>query len=400
MKDFILTIDSNTFIWTQQDEGLVYNSSNFKSINFKSHEIIKEICKQLAKPERLYSVPISKTEAENPYVKKWIEDLLLIESAIFEPYDKDATVSLKPILKIQNDISKIVNKNNCNDIIDCVREVTFHLTGANIGYGEVEYHKQFLYPTKNKEYLRYDNLVAFLKFIPQKENIILNFIGDCDLYPEIKALGYLLSKRKNSVIFHFRLEDIHRIWNNIHSTIDSYNICLLCKVNEETHKHLSFVEEYLPNANLLFLVGSEEENSIMETIDITNFNYNTTPIFTGNNYDFLSQYIYVEKDDLANIKMEKRYIFINQAINGNFFGKLEILPDGSVWDNQNFQKNGFINEDFSQLMFSIFDNKRAWFYNRQQEPCNHCLYQWLCPPPSNLELVLNKPNLCHIKHTE
>lgn len=138
----------------------------------------------------------------------------------------------------------------------------------------------------------------------------------------------------------------------------------------------------------------------METIDITNFNYNTTPIFTGNNYDFLSQYIYVEKDDLANIKMEKRYIFINQAINGNFFGKLEILPDGSVWDNQNFQKNGFINEDFSQLMFSIFDNKRAWFYNRQQEPCNHCLYQWLCPPPSNLELVLNKPNLCHIKHTE
>lgn len=26
-----------------------------------------------------------------------------------------------------------------------------------------------------------------------------------------------------------------------------------------------------------------------------------------------------------------------------------------------------------------------------------CIYQWLCPSPSNYELVIGQPNLCHIK---
>lgn len=397
MKDFVLTIDSNTFIWTHSGEGLVYNSSNFKSVSFKVHGVIEEICRLLDKPENLYSVTLSKTEVEIPYLKKWIEDMLLIESAIFKPVDENVTVSLKPILKIQNNISKIVSNYNCSDITDCLQEVTFHLTGANISNEELEYHKQFFYPTKVKEYLKYNELISFLKFIPQKKNVALNFVGDCDLYPEIKALCDLLDKRNNSVTFYFRLEDIRRIWNNSHTMIDNYNICLLCKVNEETKEHLNFVQENTLNARIQFLISSEKENSIIETIDMADLNYDITPIATSNNHDFFSQYIYLEKEDCSNIKMRKRSIFINQTLNGNFFGKLEILPDGSMWDNLNFQRIGFINENFSKLMFTVFNNKRAWFYNRRQEPCINCLYQWLCPSPSNYELVLNKPNLCHVK---
>lgn len=397
MKDFVLTIDSNTFIWTQRGEGLAYNSLNFKSIKFKVFGIIKEICEKLNKPENLYSVFLSKAEADNPYVKIWIRDMLSIESAIFKPYNEDITASLKPMLKVQNNINKIVNNHSCSDIIDCLREVTFHLTGTNIDNEEMEYHKQFLYPTISKKHLKYNELTDFLNFIPKKGNVTLNFIGDCDFYPKIKDLSDLLSQRENFVTFYFRLEDIHRIWNNIHNLIDKYNICLLCKVNEHIKENLSFALKNIPNAYFQFLIGSEEENNFIETIDTNKFNYTIVPVFTGNNHDFFSRCIYLENDDCANIKMIKRYIFINQALNGNFFGKLEILPDGSVWDNLNFQKVGFINDSFSKLLFSVFDNKKAWFYNRHQYPCTHCLYQWLCPPPSNYELVLNKPNLCHVK---
>ena len=87
---------------------------------------------------------------------------------------------------------------------------------------------------------------------------------------------------------------------------------------------------------------------------------------------------------------------MNKTLNGLFFGNIELLPDGSVWDNLNFEKIGLLHDDFADLMLAMYKEKGAWFYKREQYPCNKCLYQWLCPPPSNYELVMNKPNLCHI----
>ena len=88
---------------------------------------------------------------------------------------------------------------------------------------------------------------------------------------------------------------------------------------------------------------------------------------------------------------------MNQTLNGNFFGKLNILPDGSIWDNPNFSKLGSVKDNFFELLLSVFDSKKSWFYIRNQEPCTHCLYQWICPPPSNYETIIGEANLCHVK---
>ena len=42
----------------------------------------------------------------------------------------------------------------------------------------------------------------------------------------------------------------------------------------------------------------------------------------------------------------------------------------------------------------------SWFQIRDQAPCTDCVYQWLCPAPSNYETVIGKPNLCHVKQLE
>lgn len=36
----------------------------------------------------------------------------------------------------------------------------------------------------------------------------------------------------------------------------------------------------------------------------------------------------------------------------------------------------------------------AWRNIRDVKPCSDCLYQFICPSPSNYELVIGKSDLC------
>lgn len=51
-----------------------------------------------------------------------------------------------------------------------------------------------------------------------------------------------------------------------------------------------------------------------------------------------------------------------------------------------------------QRMIPIWEEGKSWFNIRNQPPCNSCIYQWLCPPPSNYEIAIGRPNLCHVKN--
>lgn len=55
-------------------------------------------------------------------------------------------------------------------------------------------------------------------------------------------------------------------------------------------------------------------------------------------------------------------------------------------------------EKINELVFKEMKNGKAWFLTRDEvSPCKDCLFRYLCPSPSNYELVIGKPNLCHVK---
>ncbi len=90
-------------------------------------------------------------------------------------------------------------------------------------------------------------------------------------------------------------------------------------------------------------------------------------------------------------------IFRNQKLNSNFFGKLYVLPDGSVKANMNSTILGNINTNsLLEIIYLELHKNTAWRKVRDEEPCNACLYQFLCPAPSNYEMVISEPNLCNI----
>jgi len=121
------------------------------------------------------------------------------------------------------------------------------------------------------------------------------------------------------------------------------------------------------------------------------------PIFEKNNITFFKDYIYLNNDDIKSIKLNKRAIFAHQALNTHDFGKLTIMPDGKVYANPHFPALGTIDDDIRELVYREMVNGTSWRRIRDMKPCCDCVYQWLCPSPSDYELAIGKPNLCHIK---
>lgn len=80
------------------------------------------------------------------------------------------------------------------------------------------------------------------------------------------------------------------------------------------------------------------------------------------------------------------------------FGKLNILPNGDVYANMSHPRVGNI---FSDSVYEIIEKEiqegKSWLRIRNQPPCNKCIYQWLCPSPSNYEIAIGRPNLCNIE---
>jgi pseudo-rSAM protein len=159
------------------------------------------------------------------------------------------------------------------------------------------------------------------------------------------------------------------------------------------------LHEFTFHMKLIFLVLSEVNyNQISEIINDIPDNYEAqiVPIFNGGNIDFFEKYVFTSQEDLNTIKITKREVFIHQTLNSNDFGKIFILPDGSVHTNVNFEPLGSINNSPYSIVFKEITEGNSWLRIRNQKPCTNCIYQWLCPSPNNYELAFGKPNLCHI----
>jgi pseudo-rSAM protein len=92
--------------------------------------------------------------------------------------------------------------------------------------------------------------------------------------------------------------------------------------------------------------------------------------------------------------------FTRQAMNIYDFGKINILPNGDAYANLNHPTLGNIyTESIYEIVHKEVEEGTSWFRIRNQVPCNGCVYQWLCPPPSNYEIAIGRPNLCHVKQS-
>jgi pseudo-rSAM protein len=182
------------------------------------------------------------------------------------------------------------------------------------------------------------------------------------------------------------------------------NLCAIAKLNILVTDYallyqLSNTPELEKNIQYTFLVTTEQEYDIAAT-DTEQYaaeGNSILPLYTGSNMQFFQDYLFIDEEELLDVTLTKREIFIRQSINITDFGKLVITPNGTVYANLNEEPLGNIDDTPLSLVYKEFTQGHSWLRVRDCKPCCDCVYQWLCPSPSNYERVIGKCNFCNIR---
>ena len=235
----------------------------------------------------------------------------------------------------------------------------------------------------------------------------LSFLGgDVLLYPDLEELLLYLDGIKSLKSFYFHYQNItgssseSRILRHIG---DNGEIIVLVDfpVNERPLARLIEQLSVLGlEAAFFFPVKSEREVEEAGEIDLESLIHNRRllPYFDGSNLDFFERNVFLSKEIILGAKPSFREIFARQAINGNNFGKLTIFPDGRIYSNVNMPRLGNIKRhSLYEAVYKEMLHGRGWRLTRRNvNPCKRCVYDSLCPPLSNYELVMGRNNLCDV----
>jgi len=381
-------------------DALLYNSQNGYYIEVNNQEIISLI-DQLHEEKNLGSILL-----ENDILNTQIIGSFIIEAkmkgicdTVNFQFNSPRPVQLMPILSIQKDIEKLKKQSNAilgDGILNYLTQITLIVNNqCDFKFKFCsDANKQFTYCTSMTETvqsLKLDELKSIATQISQAPINRVNIIGgDLSKYKLMPELFDIFKK----------YDDIIHLWEYYRTNIIRFKGILDVLVDfpiEIGEFNLMMSKIKIKKTSFHFLITSEDEVSKAEQI-IDEYNiidYQFYPYFNKKNIDFFERNIYMSKDDILGQHIIQRLIFCNQVLNSNRFGQLTVSCNGDVYANVNAIKLGNIKE--KKLLDIINDEiviNTSWRVIRDQKPCNECLYQFLCPPPSNYESVIGKGNLC------
>jgi len=189
MKKFRLILSEDTFLWVKNNEGLAYQSKNYRSFVFSMTDKLHGICSHLLVLEHLYTVELTCEDLNNRDVRFFVDKMIEIDAGRLITETKKEDVSLMPVLKIHEQVDYFKEKHERGiggRIIKHIHELTFYLTGSK--YGNDLYYQQTIFPTKDKLMQKKDRV---LRFIRNSKNLFLaniNLVGDIFSYPDFEEL--------------------------------------------------------------------------------------------------------------------------------------------------------------------------------------------------------------------
>lgn len=391
---------------------LLLNCLNGSFMVFKMSPLLKELIKKLLGKGNNYCVKLKKEyfldEKAKIFLLKTkrnyygdIIDFQIISKKPFLPF---------PIMNYQRDETRIDIKSSTHgqDIMLNLRELTVFLNSRcdiNCKFCNVIF-KQTLYCTKKfEEELPIEKLKYFLDQLPEENRIhLVNVTGANILkYRQLDALCESLMSKGFSASYQIHylnidLENTETI--AILNKIPRIEILVCFPFN---FKKIEDINSQLKNSKTNFsfkaIIENERQFSFIseyfsqKQID----NFEILPIYNYKNIGFFKKFIYVKRKDLNSKKVFKNQYFMNQAFNINNFGKITLVNNGDLYSNVNFPPLGNINSaSIYDILYSEIYNGNSWKLIRNLAPCNECIFQYMCPPISNYELILGRYNLCKI----
>lgn len=402
MKKDWFTLYGDTFLWLKGNKGLVYNSANKEKILFSLSDRIQRICYQLLDINNLYTIELTNETINDAEVNKWINSLISIQAGYLShniEFDK-RPVSLNPILKVQDNRKYYEEQHNLGfkgKILETLHELTFYINGSE--HGDDEYFKQAIYPLKSSQILDGSKIRTFIK---NSRNLFLsniNLVGNLFLYSDFERLIKNISDFSVQLTIHILIKDFlnneRKIKNTEWPIHTHFNVLVDTVFDISCLQNISF-----PFSVTIFVFSENDFTQFSSMFDtfLLGQNIRFIPLYNRENRPFFELNIFTEKEELDIIDLSKNEIFMRQAFNTENFGKLTVMSDGNVYANVNAPSLGTIDDSPYSIVYKEFTNGQSWFKLREQSPCDICIYQWLCPSPSNYEIILDRPNLCHVKN--
>lgn len=411
MEKYWLLLESYTFIWSNKNEIVLYDTLSGRGTYLKNNMDISRIVNQLTDISNLYVTEINETDLSNTNINKFIKSLQnrFLGDIYPQSMFPNRPLVLIPKSNINDDTDSIaINDNNAilgQELLKNLTSITIHLSEncTNNCDACLDSWKQMQWCVKSHNNFDIDVLSDTLEQLTRSNVLVIDYILCSDIFENKQLMNKYINtiekyKLNSRLFFHWRssLKISDEIYNNFPV------ILLIDEVNE------GFIEEYndyLHSKNVFnyhFRVNSEIE--YLKTIEFINAvgtkNYKITPLYTGHNQSFFEKYVFWDKKDILRTKWTKKNIFSNQHLNYNHYGKLTIRSNGDVYTNLFTEPTGNIKYDQITTIIrkELLTPNTLWKRTRDNcTPCNECLYRYICPPISNYEISMNRMNLCTIK---
>lgn len=408
MKKYWLYIESFTFIFRGRQGYLFFNSISNHSFLIPSRGSMSNFIEQIIEPEQMYCIEVSEDEIDKykllPLIKSLREtftgDLLSKEMIRKKP------VALYPKFSVMKSIEHLKHhpENSVGqNLLNYLHELNIFITGKcllNCNSCST-YIKQVTICTKSSDELNIIVLRELLQNTLSTSLYKINFLGgDIFNYSQWKELCLLLENLPFHVKFYSHFQNIllnYEKMKHISKNITFSVVIPAVFSKSKLVNSLKLLERNNLKFELTFFITSDIQYSEAITFckEESIESYLVLPIFTDSNEVFFQQNVFMDAESILSVPSSKKEIFSRMALNTNDFGRLYIMSNGDVFANVNAPKLGNINNcSLYEILYSEIIEGKNWLKIRDQEPCNQCVYQWLCPSPSNYEYVFGKYNLC------
>lgn len=394
-----VVISPDVFIWANTAIGVIYDSHSRNGFRFDNTGVLASFINELQKPDNLYSVILPNQIYQDEYkcIRTFVDRIVNNGFAKVIVDDDNSPLSMKPTLRIQDNVDyyRWLHRQSIDG------EVINNIHHILVNFGDVKgcdlFAAQAPYPVySTSSQLNIDKLKFFINSACKSPFLSeINFIGnpigivDENFYRTMKDIVNL----KFSVL----AEDAIKSWNSICPLSEFGNIELVIRLSTIQGDTISFIREHM-DISLCLLIEEAEDLETLESLCIdeeSSDNIRIVPLYNSNNTEFITEALSISEDELLNNGPDKRNIFIHQSINIFDFGKMYIMPDGTIRTNMCSAAIGSLDDTPCNIAYSELDRGKSWLKIRNYYPCDKCVFKSLCPSPSNYEVLIGKP-LCFL----
>lgn len=404
-----LYLEPYTFISEDSEYFFFYNADSQIGVSFRKNASIIPIVKNLQDPEKLYSIRIDTKELEDDYVYDFINIVQTNGYGDVIEGDLPKPIIMPPILNLQRSVERLRQHNLpiSEKILSYLHEVVVYVNGecslscerCKNGY------RQHLCCTRSKYTLDFTLLKNLLAAISYTGASITILGGDVFKYTYLEELFNVL-KGMNSV--HTLITN----WRNIPNDLtilnlllhESFKLKVIINNPYQVDSVISLAKKIKKigvdqswEVSIASLSEYEKADNLNQQLSDLNIGVSIKPFYDGYNIAFFEENVFIDMEDINELKLDRQEIFALQELNTNDFGKMIVLPDGMVYANINNESIGNIKDPVEGLLCKELESSESWRRTRyKMEPCNQCRFKLICPSPSNYEMVIGRNNLCLI----